>query len=92
MYWVLFQYFCLLYCAVSIRLRQRVINIPVHHTLPFSLQFALTLLLLQVPFVLVGNKADLDSNRKVTQDEAQRRAESWHCDYMETSAKTKCVT
>lgn len=39
-----------------------------------------------VPLMLVGNKCD-DSNREVTQSEAQRLASQWECHYIETSAK-----
>ncbi|KAJ1564563.1 hypothetical protein HK096_007388, partial [Nowakowskiella sp. JEL0078] len=42
-----------------------------------------------VPFILVGNKSDLASNRKVSTAEAQRKAKEWNCGYIETSAKTK---
>lgn len=43
----------------------------------------------QIPFLLVGNKADLEANRKVTKEEATARAREWRCEYFETSAKTK---
>ncbi|CAG8524850.1 1212_t:CDS:2 [Paraglomus brasilianum] len=43
-----------------------------------------------VPFILVGNKADLaNSYRKVTKDEAAAKAAEWGCPYIETSAKTR---
>lgn len=43
----------------------------------------------QIPFILVGNKSDLESSRKVTRDQASSRAREWGCEYVETSAKTK---
>ena len=43
----------------------------------------------RVPFILVGNKADLDSKRKVSADEAEVRAQQWDVPYVETSAKTR---
>lgn len=43
-----------------------------------------------VPFVMVGNKADLDQNqRRVSEEEAQQLARTWNVPYVETSAKTK---
>jgi len=43
-----------------------------------------------VPFILVGNKADLAiSHRKVTKEEATAKAAEWGCPYIETSAKTR---
>ncbi len=42
-----------------------------------------------IPFLLVGNKADLDDKRQVSQEEAQSRAASWKVPYVETSAKTR---
>ncbi|KAF6209872.1 hypothetical protein GE061_015625 [Apolygus lucorum] len=42
-----------------------------------------------IPFLLVGNKGDLDEKRKVTLNEAQGRAQSWGVPYVETSAKTR---
>jgi len=42
-----------------------------------------------IPFILVGNKCDLNEKRKVSQSEAQSRAESWRVPYVETSAKTR---
>jgi Ras-related protein Ral-A len=42
-----------------------------------------------IPFILVGNKADLDAKRKVTLEEAQGRAQQWNVPYVETSAKTR---
>ncbi|CAG8468150.1 10538_t:CDS:2 [Diversispora eburnea] len=42
-----------------------------------------------IPFILVGNKVDLEHVRKVPKDEALSRAREWHCPYYETSAKTR---
>jgi len=42
-----------------------------------------------VPFVLVGNKADLEDRRRVPQDEAVQLAHNWGVPYIETSAKTR---
>ncbi|KAJ3196486.1 hypothetical protein HK101_008782 [Irineochytrium annulatum] len=42
-----------------------------------------------VPFILVGNKSDLESQRKVAAREAEAKAKSWGCPYIETSAKTR---
>lgn len=42
-----------------------------------------------IPFLLVGNKADLDEKRQVTLDEANTRAQQWNVPYVETSAKTR---
>ena len=43
-----------------------------------------------IPFILVGNKCDLNEKRKVSEGEARARAESWRVPYVETSAKTRC--
>ena len=44
----------------------------------------------KVPFILVGNKADLDdSQRRVSKEEALVLARQWNVSYVETSAKTK---
>ena len=43
----------------------------------------------QIPFLLVGNKADLTDRRQVSQEEAGERAQSWGVPYVETSAKTR---
>ena len=40
------------------------------------------------PCLLVGNKQDLEKERKVTYDEAKQLADSWLIEYIETSAKT----
>ena len=42
-----------------------------------------------IPFLLVGNKMDLEERRQVTVDEAQARAQEWNVSYVETSAKTR---
>ncbi|XP_073969092.1 ras-like protein A [Rhodnius prolixus] len=42
-----------------------------------------------IPFLLVGNKGDLDEKRKVSLMEAQSRAQQWGVPYVETSAKTR---
>lgn len=42
-----------------------------------------------IPFLLVGNKADLTDRRKVSEDEAKARANQWGVPYVETSAKTR---
>lgn len=39
-------------------------------------------------FILVGNKVDLEDQRKVSFNEAKSLADSWGCEYIETSAKT----
>lgn len=43
----------------------------------------------QIPFLLVGNKADLDDRRVVSLEEASELARSWNVPYVETSAKTR---
>ncbi len=40
------------------------------------------------PILLVGNKQDLDKERKVNFDDAKALADSWNIEYIETSAKT----
>ena len=42
-----------------------------------------------IPFLLVGNKADLEERRQVSIEEAQTRAQQWNVPYVETSAKTR---
>ena len=42
-----------------------------------------------IPFLLVGNKADLEDKRQVTVEEAHNRAAQWNVPYIETSAKTR---
>ena len=40
------------------------------------------------PIVLVGNKQDLENERKVSHADAKSLADSWEVEYIETSAKT----
>ncbi|XP_065155370.1 GTP-binding protein Rheb homolog [Atheta coriaria] len=40
-----------------------------------------------VPLVLVGNKTDLHMQRRITEEEGKKLAESWNCVFLETSAK-----
>lgn len=42
-----------------------------------------------IPFLLVGNKNDLETRRAVSQEEASELARSWAVPYVETSAKTR---
>ncbi|CAH1108957.1 unnamed protein product [Psylliodes chrysocephalus] len=42
-----------------------------------------------IPFLLVGNKCDLEDKRKVSLQEANDRAKQWGVPYVETSAKTR---
>ena len=42
-----------------------------------------------IPLLLVGNKADLESRRQVSAKDASFRAAQWRVPYVETSAKTK---
>lgn len=42
-----------------------------------------------VPFLLVGNKTDLDNRRMVSQEVALEQARLWGVPYVETSAKTR---
>ncbi|XP_046412663.1 ras-related protein Ral-a isoform X2 [Neodiprion pinetum] len=42
-----------------------------------------------IPFLLVGNKSDLQEKRKVNLAEAQARSQQWGVPYVETSAKTR---
>ena len=42
-----------------------------------------------VPFLLVGNKSDLEDRRQASAEEAKARAEQWGVCYVETSAKTR---
>ncbi|KAH6570505.1 hypothetical protein BASA50_010647 [Batrachochytrium salamandrivorans] len=43
----------------------------------------------RVPFILVGNKADLESERQVSARDCEAKAKEWGCQYIETSAKTR---
>ncbi|KAF9935692.1 hypothetical protein BGZ65_003143 [Modicella reniformis] len=60
-----------------------------HHTQDFKDQISRVLDDDKIPFILVGNKADLVQNRKVNYNDAWARAEEWNCPYFETSAKTR---
>ena len=42
----------------------------------------------QTPMILVGNKADLEDRRDISQSEAEELSKSWGVRYIETSAKT----
>lgn len=42
-----------------------------------------------VPFILAGNKCDLENERQVQSIDAQRLAEEWKVKYLEVSAKNK---
>ena len=44
---------------------------------------------IKYPILLVGNKQDLENERKVSYDDAKQLAYSWGIEYIETSAKTK---
>ena len=44
---------------------------------------------IKYPILLVGNKQDLENERKVSYDDAKQLADSWGIEYIETSAKTK---
>ena len=43
---------------------------------------------IKCPIILVGNKHDLENERKVAFDDAKKLADSWGAEYIETSAKT----
>ncbi|XP_076360848.1 ras-related protein Ral-A-like isoform X2 [Tachypleus tridentatus] len=42
-----------------------------------------------IPFLLVGNKSDLEYKRQVPVEEAKTKANQWNVPYVETSAKTR---
>ncbi|XP_013779855.1 ras-related protein Ral-A-like [Limulus polyphemus] len=42
-----------------------------------------------IPFLLVGNKTDLEDKRQVSVEEAEKKAQQWDIPYAETSAKTR---
>ena len=42
-----------------------------------------------LPIILVGNKMDLKSNRKVSYEEAADLSARWNIPYVETSARTR---
>eukprot|EP01117_Protostelium_nocturnum_P006445 TRINITY_DN2322_c0_g1_i1.p1 TRINITY_DN2322_c0_g1~~TRINITY_DN2322_c0_g1_i1.p1 ORF type:complete len:106 (+),score=28.53 TRINITY_DN2322_c0_g1_i1:453-770(+) len=41
----------------------------------------------KIPFVVIGNKCDLESERSITKKEGEDLAKEWNCEYFETSAK-----
>ena len=45
-----------------------------------------------IPAILVGNKIDLAEKRKVTPEEAERKAHSWSVRYIETSARLNSMS
>ncbi|KAF9975497.1 hypothetical protein BGZ73_000849 [Actinomortierella ambigua] len=59
------------------------------HTQEFRDQISRVLDDEKIPFILVGNKADLGQLRKVSFEEASAKAAEWNCPYIETSAKTR---
>ncbi|KAG0230720.1 hypothetical protein BGW42_000774 [Actinomortierella wolfii] len=59
------------------------------HTQEFRDQISRVLDDEKIPFILVGNKADLGALRKVSYEEASAKANEWNCPYIETSAKTR---
>jgi len=42
-----------------------------------------------VPMILVGNKCDLEDERKVTKEQGENLANQWRCTTLESSAKAK---
>jgi GTPase SAR1 family protein len=42
-----------------------------------------------LPIILIGNKSDLHSSRRISYDEAFGLAQTWNIQYIETSAKTR---
>jgi len=42
-----------------------------------------------IPFVLVGNKCDLEDERKISREEGQQLANELGCKFLEASAKRK---
>ncbi|XP_076824003.1 GTP-binding protein Rheb-like isoform X1 [Clavelina lepadiformis] len=46
---------------------------------------------IKIPIVLVGNKTDLDRERKVSTEEGRELAQSWNAIFLETSAKEDSV-
>jgi len=43
----------------------------------------------KLPFILVGNKADLESERVVPKEDGEKLSQELGCRFMETSAKTR---
>ncbi len=39
-----------------------------------------------IPFVLIGNKCDLENERKISKEQALKQAQEWKVKYIETSA------
>ena len=52
----------------------------------------INLLFYRIPVVLVGNKTDLGSDRKVRTEEGKNLAQSWNAIFLETSAKVNLVS
>jgi len=42
-----------------------------------------------IPFLIVGNKCDLEHQRRVPRERAQQLAEDFNCPWIEVSAKTR---
>ncbi|KAJ3020870.1 UNVERIFIED_CONTAM: hypothetical protein HDU68_009916 [Siphonaria sp. JEL0065] len=59
------------------------------HTQEFRDQICRVLDNEQIPFILIGNKCDLESERKVSARDGEARAKQWGCTYLEASAKTR---
>ncbi|KAJ3125051.1 hypothetical protein HK100_011017 [Physocladia obscura] len=59
------------------------------HTQEFRDQICRVLDNEQIPFILVGNKCDLENQRKVSARDGEARAKQWGCTYLEASAKTR---
>ncbi|XP_032802070.1 ras-related protein Ral-A-like isoform X2 [Petromyzon marinus] len=70
-----------------------VFSICEHESFAATLEFREQILRVKeddsVPFLLVGNKSDLEERRQVSSEEARARAEQWRVSYVETSAKTR---
>lgn len=60
-----------------------------NHTQEFREQICRVLDDDKVPFILVGNKSDMEDARKVSTKEAEQKAQTWGCPYIETSAKNR---
>jgi len=43
----------------------------------------------RIPFILVGNKCDLEEKRKVSKSVGENKAKAWGVEFIETSAKTR---
>lgn len=44
---------------------------------------------LNLPIILIGNKKDLNTSRRILYEEANNLAQTWGIQYIETSAKTR---